>query len=117
MHGRTCFPPAQCSTRWPPEPFPFQGDTSAVIFDAILNREPRPAAELNPALPADFVRILEKILEKDRNLRCQTATELKTDLNRLKRDLESSARRAREKTDSDSGVAEASEKIRGRSLL
>jgi non-specific serine/threonine protein kinase len=83
---------------------PFQGDTSAVIFDAILNRDPRPAAELNPMLPADFVRILEKTLEKDRNLRCQTATELKTDLNRLKRDLESSKRHAKLKTDSDPGV-------------
>jgi serine/threonine protein kinase/Tfp pilus assembly protein PilF len=83
---------------------PFQGDTSAVIFDAILNRDPRPAAELNPSLPADFVRILEKTLEKDRNLRCQTATELKTDLSRLKRDLESGKRRAKEKTDSDPGV-------------
>ena len=82
---------------------PFQGDTSAVIFDAILNRDPRPAAELNPMLPADFVRIVEKTLEKDRNLRCQTATELKTDLSRLKRDLESGTRRAREKTDSDLG--------------
>src|SRR6266849_8658955 len=83
---------------------PFQGDTSAVIFDAILNRDPKPAAELNPLLPADFVRILEKTLEKDRNLRCQTATDLKTDLNRLKRDLESRKRRAKEKNDSDSGV-------------
>jgi len=83
---------------------PFQGETSAVIFDAILNRDPRSAAELNPVLPADFVRILEKTLEKDRNLRCQTATELKTDLSRLKRDLESNTRRAREKTDSDPGV-------------
>ncbi len=83
---------------------PFQGDTSAVIFDAILNRDPRPAAELNPKLPVDFVRILEKTLEKDRNLRCQTAAELKTDLSRLKRDFESSTRRAREKTDSDPGV-------------
>ena len=83
---------------------PFQGDTSAVIFDAILNRDPRPAAEVNLMLPSDFVRILEKTLEKDRNLRCQTATELKTDLNRLKRDLESSKRRAKEKTDSDPGV-------------
>jgi serine/threonine protein kinase/Tfp pilus assembly protein PilF len=84
---------------------PFQGDTSAVIFDAILNRDPRPAAEVNPLLPADFVRILDKTLEKDRNLRCQTATELKTDLNRLKRDLESGARRTKEKTDSDPGVS------------
>jgi serine/threonine protein kinase/Tfp pilus assembly protein PilF len=83
---------------------PFQGDTSAVIFDAILNREPRPAVELNPSLPPDFARILEKTLEKDRNLRCQTATELKTDLSRLKRDLESGKRRAKEKSDSDPGA-------------
>ncbi len=83
---------------------PFPGDTSAVIFDAILNRDPKSAAELNPSLPGDFVRILEKTLEKDRNLRCQTATELKTDLSRLKRDLESGKRRAKEKTDSDHGV-------------
>ena len=83
---------------------PFDGDTSAVIFDAILNRDPRPAAELNPSLPADFVRILDKTLEKDRNLRCQTATELKTDLIRLKRDLETAKRRTREKSDSDPGV-------------
>ncbi|HXA79128.1 MAG TPA: protein kinase [Candidatus Acidoferrales bacterium] len=83
---------------------PFQGDTSAVIFDAILNRDPKPAAEINPSLPTDFVRILDKSLEKDRNLRCQTATELKTDLSRLKRDLESGKRRAKEKTDSDPAV-------------
>src|SRR5437899_1571341 len=82
----------------------FQGDTSAVIFDAILIRDPRPASEMSPLLPADFVRILDKTLEKDRNLRCQTATELKTDLNRLKRDLDSNTRRAREKTDSDPGA-------------
>jgi serine/threonine protein kinase len=83
---------------------PFQGDTSAVVFDAILNREPKPAAELNPLLPPDFVRILDKALEKDRNLRCQTATELKTDLSRLKRDLESGKKRAKEKSDSDPAV-------------
>src|SRR5580658_4012141 len=83
---------------------PFQGETSAVIFDAILNREPRPAGDLNASLPGDFVRILDKTLEKDRNLRCQTATELKTDLGRLKRDLESGKRKAKEKSDSDPGV-------------
>jgi serine/threonine protein kinase len=83
---------------------PFQGDTTAVIFDAILNRDPRPAAEVNPALPVEFVRILEKCLEKDRAMRCQTATELKTDLNRMKRDLESSRSRAKAKTDSDPGA-------------
>jgi serine/threonine protein kinase len=89
---------------------PFQGDTSAVIFDAILNRDPKPAAELNPSLPADFVHILDKSLEKDRNLRCQTATELKTDLSRLKRDLESSKRRTKEKSDSDPGALRPSGK-------
>ncbi|HVN93900.1 MAG TPA: protein kinase [Terracidiphilus sp.] len=83
---------------------PFPGDTSAVIFDAILNREPKPAAEINLSLPADFVRILEKCIEKDRTLRCQTATELKTDLNRLKRNLETNKSRAKAKTDSDSGT-------------
>jgi serine/threonine protein kinase/tetratricopeptide (TPR) repeat protein len=83
---------------------PFPGDTSAVIFDAILNRDPQPAAEVNPALPLEFVRILEKCMERDRTLRCQTATDLKTDLNRLKRNLESNRNRAKAKTDSDSGV-------------
>src|SRR5580692_747844 len=89
---------------------PFPGDTSAIVFDAIFNRDPKPAAELNPSLPGDFVRILEKTLEKDRNLRCQTATELKTDLSRLKRDLESGKRRAKEKSDSDHGAQKSTGK-------
>src|SRR5256712_5609498 len=72
---------------------PFQGDTSAVIFDAILNRDPRPASEMSPLLPADFGRILDKTLGKDRNLRCQMASELKTDVNRVKRDRECHTRR------------------------
>jgi non-specific serine/threonine protein kinase len=69
---------------------PFEGDTEAVVFDAILNREPRPLAEANPAMPAALAPILEKALEKDRSLRYQTATELKTDLMRLRRKLEGS---------------------------
>jgi non-specific serine/threonine protein kinase len=73
---------------------PFPGDTSAVIFDAILNREPVPLTEENPEVPPEFGRILSKLLEKDRALRCQSATELKTDLSRLKRDLESGSKRA-----------------------
>ncbi len=83
---------------------PFQGETSAVVFDAILNRDPQPAAEVNPALPAEFVRILEKCIEKDRTLRCQTATELKTDLSRMKRNLESNKSRTKVKADSDPGA-------------
>ena len=65
---------------------PFQGETSAVVFEAILNREPAPISQANPALPAELNRILGKALEKDRGLRYQTATDLKTDLMRLKRD-------------------------------
>jgi len=75
---------------------PFAGETSAVIFEAILNRDPAPATQLNPSLPPDFARILDKALEKDRNLRYQTATEFKTDLIRLKRDMDSGRRRAAE---------------------
>jgi serine/threonine protein kinase/Tfp pilus assembly protein PilF len=67
---------------------PFEGDTQAVIFDAILNRDPRPLTEANPAMPEALGQILEKTLEKDRNLRCQSATELKTDLMRLKKKIE-----------------------------
>lgn len=68
----------------------FEGDTQAVVFDAILNRDPRPLAEANPAMPTPLGPILEKALEKDRSLRYQTATELKTDLLRLRRKLEAS---------------------------
>ncbi|MGB9435701.1 MAG: serine/threonine-protein kinase, partial [Candidatus Acidiferrum sp.] len=72
---------------------PFAGDTSAVVFDSILNRDPKPVEQVNPNVPPEFGRILSKLLEKDRGMRCQTATELKTDLNRLKRDLDSGSKR------------------------
>jgi serine/threonine protein kinase len=81
---------------------PFSGDTSAVIFDSILNREPLPVDMVNSGLPREFGRIIEKTLEKDRNLRCQSATELKTDLIRLKRDLESGRKAAAAALSTDS---------------
>ena len=89
---------------------PFQGDTSAVVYEAILNRDPAPMDKINPAAPAEFVRIVGKALEKDRNLRYQTATDLKTDLVRLKRDLDSGPKRAAGITDSRSGIARPSTK-------
>jgi TolB-like protein len=71
---------------------PFLGDTSAAIFDGILRRAPLPSTRFNPQAPAELDRIINKTLEKDRDLRCQSATELRTDLKRLKR--ESSGRSA-----------------------
>jgi hypothetical protein len=65
---------------------PFSGNTSAVIFDAILNREPPSVLERNPVLPAELGHIIRKTLEKDRKLRYQSAAELRADLERLKRD-------------------------------
>jgi len=89
---------------------PFQGDTSAVVFEAILNRDPLPVIHGNPALPPEIGRILEKALEKDRNLRYQTATDFKTDLIRLKRDLDSGRRHAAENSDSRGGAGKQSKK-------
>jgi non-specific serine/threonine protein kinase len=84
---------------------PFQGDTSAVVFDAILNREPMPVTQVNAALPAELGRILGRALEKDRNLRYQTATDLKTELLRLRRDTDSGGRRAADLHDSRPGAS------------
>src|ERR1700757_224678 len=89
---------------------PFAGHTSALIFDAILNRDPEPVDKINPALPAEFGRIISKLLEKDRTLRCQSATELKTDLNPLKRNLDSGVKRAAELSESKSGVPKSGAK-------
>jgi eukaryotic-like serine/threonine-protein kinase len=68
---------------------PFRGESSGVITEAILNRAPVAAVRLNPELPAEFERIIEKALEKDRKLRYQGAAEMRADLQRLKRDTES----------------------------
>ena len=70
---------------------PFRGDTSGVIFDAILNRTPVAPIRLNPDLPLKLEEIINKALEKDRNLRYQHAADIRTDLQRLKRDTQSHA--------------------------
>src|SRR5271166_1162405 len=80
---------------------PFRGESTGVIFESILNRAPVPPVRLNPDLPGEFERIISKCLEKDCNLRYQHASELRTDLQRMKRDTDS----ARVTTNAKPGAA------------
>jgi serine/threonine protein kinase len=68
---------------------PFRGDTSAVMFESIMNRAPVPPVQINPDTPPKLEEIITKALEKDRNLRCQSAAEMRADLQRLRRNIES----------------------------
>jgi serine/threonine protein kinase len=72
---------------------PFRGESSGLIFKAILDAAPTPAVRLNPEVPAELERVMNKALEKDRNLRYQHASEMRSDLQRLKRDTESGTAR------------------------
>ena len=83
----TCSRSASCSTRWPRAASRSPGKTSALVFDAILQSDRRASqSAINPAIPAELEHIILKALEKDRDLRYQTAAELRADLKRLKRE-------------------------------
>ncbi len=90
---------------------PFLGETSAIIFDAILNRAPVAPVRLNPQLPPKLEDIINKLLEKDRELRYQSAAEVRSDLKRLKRDTESG------RTTAPSGTVTGSENAQSSSAV
>ncbi|MEQ1354446.1 MAG: protein kinase [Candidatus Acidiferrum sp.] len=96
---------------------PFPGPTAAVIFDGILHSVPVPVRELNARLPLAMENILAKALEKDSDLRCQTAAELRADMKRLSRDLESNRRPGSERGVKGSGVHSAPSKRKSVAVL
>jgi len=86
---------------------PFRGDTTAVLFDSILHKAPVAPVRLNPDLPGDLERVINKALEKDRELRYQHAADIRTDLKRLKRETESGRAGAASVLDEDDGEEKA----------
>jgi serine/threonine protein kinase len=88
--ARICSRSVQCCTRSRPVHCPFRGESSAMICEAIVNRAPVDPVRLNSDLPSELERIINRALEKDRELRYQHASDMRSELQRLKRDTDSS---------------------------
>jgi serine/threonine protein kinase len=95
---------------------PFRGESTAVIFKSILDGTPTSAVRLNPDVPAELERIINKALEKNRNLRYQNAADMRTDLQRLKRDTESHSSAAASSASGRMGSADSARAARRRKL-
>jgi eukaryotic-like serine/threonine-protein kinase len=95
---------------------PFRGDTSAVIFNAILERAPTSPLRLNPDVPAELERIISRALEKDKDLRYQHASEMRAELQRLKRDSGSGKRIAAEEQPVEAQTSSSSQRVSGTGL-
>jgi serine/threonine protein kinase/Tfp pilus assembly protein PilF len=96
---------------------PFRGDSTAMIFDAILNRAPVAPVRLNPDLPAELERIINRALEKDRELRYQHASEMRAELQRLKRDTDSSRSQPMAAAESGTPVSSAGRPVSATSTI
>jgi len=94
----------------------FTGTTSAALFDAILHKTPVSPSRLNDELPAELERIIDKTLEKDREIRCQTASEVRADLKRLKRDTDSRRSAALEESRTDLAARSWVSRLRRRKI-
>ncbi len=93
---------------------PFRGESTAVIFKAILDGTPTAAVRLNPEVPAELERIIDKALEKNRNLRYQSAADMRTDLQRLKRDAESQSSPVASSDSGRIGIGDRADARRGK---
>ncbi len=91
---------------------PFRGETSAVITEAILNRAPTAPTKLIPELPVKLEETINKALEKDRDMRCQTAAEMRADLKRVQRSVDSSRTSVITETEGAGSSASASDSDR-----